>query len=113
MTEFDHQTVDLACAVVVTLVPYTEDPEVRQYTAESEAELMELLDRIEDPAHAERVLDITVVDATDWVKIVEDVYVNPYVAQEDIDTIRERIDATDADAVKEELERVDETSGGE
>jgi len=57
-TQFDYESIEIDHATVTTMVPYTEEPEYREYSVSSGAELETLLFQMEDPAHAERVVDV-------------------------------------------------------
>lgn len=68
----DYATITADTFWVKTIVPYTEDPEIRLYTVDS-SDLSALVADIEDPVHGEKLVDIKAapdhdgsVDATDY-----------------------------------------------
>lgn len=58
-----YRTVPIESVTVTTVVPYSEEPEFREYHAEGKWEAIELLQRIRNPQHAEFVVDVEVTES--------------------------------------------------
>ena len=61
MSEYgpDYEAVEIESVTVTTLVPYADGPEFREYTPEPE-NLQDVLILMDDPEHAERVIDVEI-----------------------------------------------------
>jgi len=61
MSEYgpDYESIEVKSVTVTTLVPYTDGPEFREYNPEPE-NLQDLLNLLDDPEHAERVIDVEI-----------------------------------------------------
>jgi len=56
----DYETLDIESATVTSIVPYADEPELREYTAESLTELSNIILNLGSDAVAERVLDVDI-----------------------------------------------------
>jgi len=56
----DYETLDIERATVTSIVPYADDPELREYTVYSLSELTNLVLNLESEQVAERILDVTI-----------------------------------------------------
>lgn len=56
----DYERVSVSGATIYTLVPFTPDPEVREYDVQTTTELAEVYRQLNNPEHAEEVIDVVI-----------------------------------------------------